>query len=63
MEEKKRIFRTLQETNEKEMKDWEAIAHAGTQIQLLTDMRNAGDLSVAEWSYEVNQILDALDEL
>ena len=45
------------------MEKWQAIAHAGTEIQMLTDMRDAGDLSVAEWSHEVNRILDAINEL
>jgi hypothetical protein len=53
----------LQEIKRKEMKlDWQAVAFAGTQIQMLTDMRDAGDLSPEDWKVEVNKILDALED-
>ncbi len=43
-------------------RDWQAVAHAGTQIQMLTDMRDAGDLTLGDWKVEVNKILDALED-
>jgi hypothetical protein len=53
----------LQEIKRKEMKlDWQAVAFAGTQIQMLTDMRDAGNLSRKDWIIEVNKILDALED-
>lgn len=42
--------------------DWQAVAFAGTQIQMLTDMRDAGDLTLDDWKVEVNKILDALED-
>lgn len=42
--------------------DWQAVAFAGTQIQMLTDMRDAGDLTPEDWKVEVNKILDALED-